>query len=369
MAFSKIWILIAIVVLMGGGVFAWQYWQFKTVPLQSCGGDFSYNTQCPFGTYCKSLGQGPFAGGICTSYLAPLFKALPPLLSESKGEEQKTEVLDTQSSRNVVEGDSRDAVVAEELGMALKCAGVFPVLGNTMYADITGDGNEEVIVHEESCGSVGQAFKGIYTIHQDSLAQLATKEDLSSPKLVKWDDDSRELIGVNFVYETGDAHCCPSKERVTSYKWDVKEQRFMMVAEEVRGWQTYRNEEYGVEFQYPDDWYTGGGLRGDTQFLICLNPSGVSGDCTGLVTISWNVDFEERYKAIKNVFKEYTIEESTIYVAGEMGKLLKISGYPKGGEGFSREVFFENNGFVYNIAVESGRKDVFDQILSTFRFI
>ena len=369
LVFSRIWILIAIVVLIVGGVFAWQYWQFKTIPSQSCGGDFSYNIQCPFGTYCKSLGQGPFAGGICTSYLAPLFEAFPPLLSESKGEEQRLEVLDTQSSRNVVESDARDAVIAEELGMALKCAGVFPVLGSTIYADITGDGNEEVIVHEESCRSVGQGFKGIYAIYQGTFAQLASKEDLSSPKLVKWDGDSRELIGVNFIYETGDAHCCPSKERITFYKWDIKKQRFMMVAEEVRGWQTYRSKEYGIEFQYPDDWYTGGGLRGDTQFLICLNPSGVSGDCTGLVTISWNVDFEERYDAIKSLFREYTIEESTIYVGGETGRLLKISGYPEGREGFGREVFFERDGFVYNIAMGVGRKDVFDEILSTFRFI
>jgi len=251
LAFSKTWILITIVVLIAGGVFAWQYWQFKTIPSQSCGGDFSYNTQCPFGTYCKSLGQGPFAGGLCTSYLAPLFEAFPPLLSESKSEGQRPEVLNTQSSRNVVEGDLRDAVVAEELGMALKCAGVFPVLGNTIYADITGDGNEEVIVHEESCGSVGQGFKGIYTIHQSTLAKLATKEDLSSPKLVKWDGDLRELIGVNFVYETGDANCCPSKERISRYQWNTAEKRFIMISQEVQDWQTYRSEEFGFEVRYP----------------------------------------------------------------------------------------------------------------------
>lgn len=35
-------------------------------PGVSCGGDWSYDVVCPVGTYCKSLNQGPLAGGICT---------------------------------------------------------------------------------------------------------------------------------------------------------------------------------------------------------------------------------------------------------------------------------------------------------------
>ena len=34
----------------------------------SCGGDWSYDVKCPLGTYCKSLNQGPLAGGICTPF-------------------------------------------------------------------------------------------------------------------------------------------------------------------------------------------------------------------------------------------------------------------------------------------------------------
>lgn len=46
-----------------------QYWQYKNIGDMSCGGDFSYNTQCPLGTFCKSLNQGSGAGGICATYL------------------------------------------------------------------------------------------------------------------------------------------------------------------------------------------------------------------------------------------------------------------------------------------------------------
>ena len=135
------------------------------------------------------------------------------------------------------------------------------------------------------------------------------------------------------------------------------------------GWQTYHNEEFGFEFKYPGTWYYGGGSRGDNQFLICLNPAGVAGDCTGLVTISWNVDFEERYSGTKSLFEKYQTEEFEISIAGIKARLLTISGYTKGREGFSRELFFERDGFIYNIALVSGKENVFDQILSTFKFI
>jgi len=134
-------------------------------------------------------------------------------------------------------------------------------------------------------------------------------------------------------------------------------------------WQTYRNDEYGVEFKYPSDWYAGGSLRGDNQFLICLNPSGVAGDCTGLITVSWGVDFDERYQAIRNLFSEYSVQESTTQIGTEQAVLMKISGYPSGREGFSRELLTTHEGDVYTISMVSGEERVFEQILSTFRFI
>lgn len=55
----------------------------------TCGGDWSYSTNCPIGSFCKNLGQGSLAGGICTPYLNfSLF--LPP---SSKVVPQTTPVL------------------------------------------------------------------------------------------------------------------------------------------------------------------------------------------------------------------------------------------------------------------------------------
>ena len=133
---------------------------------------------------------------------------------------------------------------------------------------------------------------------------------------------------------------------------------------ETAGWQIYKNEKYGFEFKYPVGWYAGNQDR-NSQYLICLNPTGVSGDCTGLVTVSWGVNFTERYSAIKNLFVSQSVEESEVNFSGAVAKLLTI----ENPGGFSRELLFEQNGFVYNIGMVSGKEDVFDQILSTFRFV
>ena len=49
-----------------------QYRQYQQQRI-SCRGDFSYDVQCPLGTTCQTLGQGPTAGGLCKPYLSPLF--------------------------------------------------------------------------------------------------------------------------------------------------------------------------------------------------------------------------------------------------------------------------------------------------------
>jgi len=55
------------------GIFIfWQfnlYQQFFKKPL-SCGDDWSYNIQCPTGSYCKSARLGSLAGGSCRPFIS-----------------------------------------------------------------------------------------------------------------------------------------------------------------------------------------------------------------------------------------------------------------------------------------------------------
>ncbi len=59
------------------GLFAfWQLNLFKWLESRavSCGGDWSYNARCPLGTFCRSIGRGPLAGGKCKPWLYPVLK-------------------------------------------------------------------------------------------------------------------------------------------------------------------------------------------------------------------------------------------------------------------------------------------------------
>lgn len=69
----KLKVLLFLILSVTAVFTAWQYWQYRQGPGQSCGGDWSYRTTCSLGSYCRSIGQGPLAGGTCQSYLSPIF--------------------------------------------------------------------------------------------------------------------------------------------------------------------------------------------------------------------------------------------------------------------------------------------------------
>lgn len=69
-------ILVPVVVLaLATIVGLWQYnlYQKLSATDMSCGGDWSYAVKCPLGSSCRSLGQGPLAGGTCKPWLSSVF--------------------------------------------------------------------------------------------------------------------------------------------------------------------------------------------------------------------------------------------------------------------------------------------------------
>lgn len=69
------WILCLFLFFVLGLFSLWLYnlYQRLSETDMSCGGDWSYNVQCPIGSYCRSSGQGLLAGGLCKPILSPLF--------------------------------------------------------------------------------------------------------------------------------------------------------------------------------------------------------------------------------------------------------------------------------------------------------
>lgn len=72
---QNIWKLIFVFIFIFWLFSLWQYSIYQKLSKIdiSCGGDWSYNVQCPIGSYCQSLGIGPLAGGLCKPFLSPLF--------------------------------------------------------------------------------------------------------------------------------------------------------------------------------------------------------------------------------------------------------------------------------------------------------
>lgn len=74
---SKSPLIFIVVIFIPVAVFGlWQYGlhlKFSATDM-SCGGDWAYMVKCPLGSYCRSLGQNPLAGGICEPWISIVFE-------------------------------------------------------------------------------------------------------------------------------------------------------------------------------------------------------------------------------------------------------------------------------------------------------
>lgn len=61
------------------GIFSlWQYNLYQKLSRTAigCGGDWSWSVRCPIGSYCRSIGRGPLAGGYCMPWFTTIFDIL-----------------------------------------------------------------------------------------------------------------------------------------------------------------------------------------------------------------------------------------------------------------------------------------------------
>jgi hypothetical protein len=143
---------------------------------------------------------------------------------------------------------------------------------------------------------------------------------------------------------------------------------------DISDWKTYRNEEYGFEVKYPKDWYY---ITNKMKYqeMVCFNPRGIAGDCTGVLTISqsWNSTFQKEdppgfypKEWEEWLLKNYTFTKSTVFISGIEGKLYKIDNP----DGWSQMVYFKKNGYIYNFGMIFPRNEIiFNKMLNSFRFI
>jgi len=158
---------------------------------------------------------------------------------------------------------------------------------------------------------------------------------------------------------------------------------------EVEGWQTYRNEEYGFEFKYPGDW-NHQECSSDNFFLLGFGDAdkliicGSEAPPRAYVVVKvlgskFSNSVEGDISRITSILDSSRVEKIEVYGV----KALKISGTLKdfGGQELQGipvgtkdiTIVFDYNDKLYNLIYFGlNGKDfsrVFDQILSTFKFI
>ena len=95
----------------------------------------------------------------------------------------------------------------------------FASTGEVAYADLTGDGKDELIVPLSSGGSAGDVAVAVYGFDaHGALTRLLWREGQHLRVAVK--DGALQLTEP--VYGPNDPNCCPSAHQVTVLKWDGK---------------------------------------------------------------------------------------------------------------------------------------------------
>lgn len=96
-----------------------------------------------------------------------------------------------------------------------------PDIAALIYADVTGDGQEEAIIPFSTGGSQGYVFYQVYRINRTGpelvLSRNADRNSVGGIRMTVPDGVLTETTG---VFANEDPLCCPSQLKQTTFKWD-----------------------------------------------------------------------------------------------------------------------------------------------------
>lgn len=85
-----------------------------------------------------------------------------------------------------------------------------------IYADLTGDGQDEAVVPIASGGTAGDIGFAVFTLRNGALDELLSKAE----GRVALDVEEGQLVETQPIYGPDDPNCCPSQLRKIYYRWD-----------------------------------------------------------------------------------------------------------------------------------------------------
>lgn len=132
-------------------------------------------------------------------------------------------------------------------------------------------------------------------------------------------------------------------------------------------WSVYQDTTLGFSFEYPSAWRASNPWKAnDSDYAAGVCVTGSPGDCAGIVNVIRNGNLAEEIEAARADWAiNGPVQETTILVAGQNATLLVPTWKT---DGYDRKVFFERNGYVFEVYMVADRTPVFDHILATFIF-
>lgn len=140
-----------------------------------------------------------------------------------------------------------------------------------------------------------------------------------------------------------------------------------MIGERTLSWETYRNEEHRFEIKYPSDWQ----IIRESYFynqVIALEVSFAPNNATSSFGAPLLVVHTEGIENAKKAPAYGSIESAEENI--RINSINAIKQYRSGALGEFETYFIPNDQYVFELRCEGKQfKDVFNQMLSTFKFI